>query len=95
MASIFKLRMLADAGVAASIQAITQGREQSPGPTVEYKPARIARPKQPKGRRRGKRGGGMLMPCAGTLVEHVCVALPEELWVELMRYGWGGEHFGR
>lgn len=99
MASLVKLRTLADAGAAASIQSITQGRPEGsgPGPAVEYHAGRIARPKPAKGRKRrkGKRGAGVLVPCAGAVVEHVCAALPEELWVELMQCGWGAEHFGR
>lgn len=100
MASLIKLRTLADAGAAASIQSITQGRPEGSGPgppAVEYQAGRVAQPTPAKGRRRrkGKRGAGGLVPCAAAVVEHVCAALPEELWVELMRCGWGAEHFGR
>lgn len=108
VATIAKLRTLADPAAVGTIQSITQGRrprrsqrqqQQEQGPAVEFYKTRIAQPKQNGKRGKGKRGkgwggAGAEMRCSGAVVEHVCVALPQELWIELMRC-WGPEHFGR
>lgn len=101
-----KLRAIADHGgplciggnIISGFSVIQDKKKRTP-PSVELHGEAVARSERDKkkGRRKRKRGKGdeeeegTTMRCDGTVLEHVCVALPRDLWVELMALGWGLE----
>jgi hypothetical protein len=102
--ALVKLRAMADRGAecaSSAIRGLLQSSQQKQPPReVEYHADRVAATRGDRRSRKRKRlqlererDSKGINQCSGAVLEYVSVALPAELWGELMGLGWGREHY--